>query len=376
MARTDVTSNLSLYVDSINGNNSNNGLTSGTAWLTLQYAINKVAGDYDIKPGSTITINVLQDITEYVLLKNYLGSPSNNQNGVVVDFNGKKFNGTSSLPCLQSVGCNTYYYFTNVVFVPASGQLAVHADASSRLSILNPTLDLSASNCSGIQSISHSEIDVYGTLTLKGGGFNAIAAAGNGYLEFNCTSVVFDSTPTTARFAYADHGGKIQIYGFTSTGNFNGLKWEADQISKVWQINSITWPAGAANGNNGVRQAKTAVRILQKDVSSTASTTVTGLPFKPTSAIFDAVFINGTGTVGAISRGYDDGTNKACVQNIVSSYAPGSNGSSSIAAYANGATDYMRGSISSFTEDGCVITWTKTGSPTGTYWIICTYFGS
>lgn len=97
--------------------------------------------------------------------------------------------------------------------------------------------------------------------------------------------------------------------------------------------------------------------------TSTASGTqaVTGVGFQPRAVIFLA---NQSGTK-EMSVGVDDGTTKGCVYQQTTAGNFGVNANAIVADESSGVNNYI-GSISSLDSDGFTISWTKTGSPTGT----------
>jgi hypothetical protein len=55
--RFKLTANTTFYVDAAGGSNSNNGLTSGTAWQTINFALNAIATNYDLA-GYAVTLQM------------------------------------------------------------------------------------------------------------------------------------------------------------------------------------------------------------------------------------------------------------------------------------------------------------------------------
>ena len=104
--------------------------------------------------------------------------------------------------------------------------------------------------------------------------------------------------------------------------------------------------------------------------TTTASGTqaVTGLGFTPKSLDFIAAIDGGTW----MSHGIDDGTTHLCHSYIVSASSNTANywSTYSIVMYDGAGTTMYQGIVSSLDVDGFTITWTKTGSPTGTITII------
>lgn len=64
--RLRLTSNINLYVNASTGNDSNNGQTSGTPWLTLQKAWNFIVNNLDLN-GFTVTVNCTGAFTTGVI---------------------------------------------------------------------------------------------------------------------------------------------------------------------------------------------------------------------------------------------------------------------------------------------------------------------
>jgi hypothetical protein len=111
-------------------------------------------------------------------------------------------------------------------------------------------------------------------------------------------------------------------------------------------------------GNSGV----SAIGTTTYDVSTASGTkTITGLAFQPSLVLF-MTCISAT---NAASWGWDNGTNKFSIsrRGTTADFVTSSvNSVTAIVSSGNSQT----GSISSFTSDGFVITFVKTGTPTGT----------
>ena len=68
--RTFVTQNMTIYVNPTTGNDANNGLTAGTAFLTIQAAINSVYRNYDWN-GHSCTIQLADGTYNYTTVAGY-----------------------------------------------------------------------------------------------------------------------------------------------------------------------------------------------------------------------------------------------------------------------------------------------------------------
>jgi len=95
-----------------------------------------------------------------------------------------------------------------------------------------------------------------------------------------------------------------------------------------------------------------------------ASTTqaVTGVGFKPTQVIFFTV-VDGGGALWSV--GFDNATNSIGFGGVGGTTSMAHNGSTAAIIRTDGSNS-QGGKISSFDADGFTITWTKTGTPTGT----------
>jgi hypothetical protein len=120
-------------------------------------------------------------------------------------------------------------------------------------------------------------------------------------------------------------------------------------------------------GTAGVVSALTvaqrmAIGQITKDISSAGTSVVSGLSFSPSMVIFVA---SGSDP-DEFSVGFDDGTTHVVIEALGTFIADSFDSASSFSIYllkAAGTT--YQGLISSLTADGFVITWTRTGTPTG-----------
>lgn len=101
-----------------------------------------------------------------------------------------------------------------------------------------------------------------------------------------------------------------------------------------------------------------------RDISTASGTqAITGVGFQPKAVIFLAV-VNATTQA---SIGVDDGTNYGAVAanagGVAGNFGPSTTASIVI---VTGASDNAVGKITTLGSDGFTLTWTKTGSPTGT----------
>ncbi len=136
---------------------------------------------------------------------------------------------------------------------------------------------------------------------------------------------------------------------------------------------------GLGNGTAATDSMAYGQRMKVKVVSTTydlttasGSQTVTGIGFTP-SAVFIMAGVNATSYV---SWGISDGTTNVAVADNGAVSAGTHTVSGSVAVYnIQGVGVYQSATIGSFTSGQFIITWTKSGAPTGTAGIYCLVVG-
>jgi hypothetical protein len=102
--------------------------------------------------------------------------------------------------------------------------------------------------------------------------------------------------------------------------------------------------------------------------TASGTQTWTGLSFQPSLVLFISA-VNGVGAT--YNFGFDNGTQQYGVfANTASSFT---STSFSVSIFTS-TSNFQRATITSFTSDGFVLTWTKTGTPTGTADIVALCF--
>lgn len=146
----------------------------------------------------------------------------------------------------------------------------------------------------------------------------------------------------------------------TIDASSNTLTISLDQLSNVVETSSAAGNHLLYNGSNWVNTSA----IVKVDTTTynvaTASGTqaITGIGFKPKSVHISAV-IHGS---DVFSDGFSDANIHRCVYRTLGAmYA----NNTATAIYIDGS-NYATGIVTSLDSDGFTITWTKTGSPTGT----------
>lgn len=167
----------------------------------------------------------------------------------------------------------------------------------------------------------------------------------------------------------AGKNGTISLTQTFITNLTNSFNKTYDLTTKAFDANysAQTFPNSSIN-DTVLRNytVKTAINNIQRDISLASGTqTVSGLAFKPSSVDF----VSNIDNAPQMSIGFDNGG-----AHVVSVYTPSLDGiNGHYHLYTAGSililidsTNYYSGQISSFTDDGFVISWTKTGNPTGT----------
>jgi len=281
-----------IYYVRKDGSNSNTGLadTAGGAFLTIQYAINQVAGalnlggyDVTIKVGAgtyaeTVSVNSPWDGNGTVTIEGNSGSPST----VIID-------GVSSTPAP---------YRANGIIVTNSGRLTVlsltviggmeatnHGTLTFNLCRFGAADAQLAAVDYGVINPGNYWIDASASthLNLSNGTYNA---------PFSPISITLAGTPAFTYFLLATDNSLYNVYGMTWLGTgATGTRYYIDSNSVVNFPVTISWPSGETYfpGNAKGIIDRTSVygpvptlTQVASDFSVTSSTTlvnVTGLTF-------------------------------------------------------------------------------------------------
>lgn len=171
--------------------------------------------------------------------------------------------------------------------------------------------------------------------------------------------------------------------GVLVTDSIGAPSWLQTIANRIFAGNSMGAPSFLATANNGVlvtdssgipsiaslikasnllplgNSGVSVIATTNYDLSTASGTkTITGLPFQPSLVIF----LCGVNSTTVASWGIDNGSASIGIGFNGSVYSLANNSVQLITSSGNA----QLGSISSFTGDGFVITFTKTGTPTGT----------
>jgi hypothetical protein len=160
------------------------------------------------------------------------------------------------------------------------------------------------------------------------------------------------------RSAYAQTIGRV-----TTADGINGT---ATNIT-LPSLGSLSFAVNSgANGYNILSRSLSNFFIgsfTRNLASSSGTQTVTGVGFQPRGVIFFAAVPS---VVGAASWGLDDGTNSEGIRGgtVAGEFNTQTDGGSIEVVISGG--NYQSASITTLNPDGFIVTWAKTGTPTGT----------
>jgi hypothetical protein len=226
--RTILGQTLNLFVTT-GGSDSNNGLTSGTAFLTLQHAANVAQNNYDTQ-GNNIIINVANGT--YTAGVTQIGPLVG---GGILEFVGNTTTPTSCALTMASTGYCFLAQYGAHLQVSGFSLTQTHGTTGT-----NPGICLGAS-LSGVIVTDHIQFNAaqYGhmvagsagyiqmttTYTIAGNAqYHMVAgSAGGQIVAISLSNVTLSGTPAFTAFLYAD-AGTIQVASTTWSGSATGLK--------------------------------------------------------------------------------------------------------------------------------------------------------
>lgn len=157
--------------------------------------------------------------------------------------------------------------------------------------------------------------------------------------------------------------------GTTFTKLFNWLT-DPQRNEKIFNSRLDDEFGGIATGLTTLAtQSASVIGSFTRDISlATGTQAITGAGFKPRAVIFLAGSVGGSSDNSA---GIDDGTNHSALVNL-NALAAGTFHISAVLSirFVQSGSDIYGGIIQSLDTDGFTISWTKTGSPTGTRTIL------
>lgn len=275
---------IDIYVNADTGSNSNSGLTSNTAFLTIQKAVDVLCANYYLI-NAVATIHVLAASNAYAVtqLKPYVGTwnpdPGTPSGGApdsgftcprILVYNGATVTGSSGLGCFVSVQAHPAWCIIVNGFLNANaGGYCIQADFGSTIYVAGSATGNFGNAGQGVFIAQwNSQIEILRGSTLRfsaGGGSGILARATRGgqilvqaggtpatFLLANAAGTAASSYSDCPNFttatAYADTDGLIDLsavaYSGVSNGGFGAVELTGAQIIDKHLIKSRVLGAG------------------------------------------------------------------------------------------------------------------------------------
>lgn len=244
--RERLTANRTYYV-ATTGSDSNDGLTAGTPFLTLQKAADTVMNTLDIQYGVVVTIQVADGTyTAGVVLRTLTGAGS-----VVL-----QGNTTTPANCVINVtggSCVTVTRANNYLIkgfkLLETGGYGVAVTYNSSCILQN--LDFGACSNRQVSAVYGSFVDMgFTSITLSGGSTTGIAVSDGSTVFCNGTTFTLSGTPAySGSFVSADTSGVVEFASASFTGSATGSRYSVTSNGLVWTNGqATTWLPGNAAG--------------------------------------------------------------------------------------------------------------------------------
>lgn len=212
------------YYVATTGSDSNDGLTVGTPFLTIQKAINIVCSTLDTAIYEVVIQVADGTYTAPLTLKQFLGGGSVTLRGNI----------TTPANCILSVAGNsvvtlgepcTWSIEGFKLTCTASGDLFRISGFGTRLNY--KLVDFGAAGWGHIRAINGASIVCSGNYSISGGGWGHFQTEGYGHIQCNVRTITITGTPAfIAAFAYNDRGfGLIDVFGNTFSGSATGARY-------------------------------------------------------------------------------------------------------------------------------------------------------
>ncbi|MBJ9695452.1 beta strand repeat-containing protein [Burkholderia cenocepacia] len=233
--RTRLTQNTNFYVNASTGNDNNDGLTSGTAWATLQNAWNVIQRSYDVA-GFVATINVAAGT--YAPLAG-IGSVVGSISASSVQFvaaGAANVTNTSLVACFYATG-GAQYTFSGPWTLVNNNAGASTAQASGAGSILIQGAGVTHGASAGSHLLAnvYGQVQVTGNYTVAGSSGSHCNAANAGAIGINSgITVTLSGTPAfSTAFAQANGLSQISAGGISFNGSATGSRYISQSNSLV-----------------------------------------------------------------------------------------------------------------------------------------------
>lgn len=245
-SRVRLSANTNFYINNSTGNDLNDGLSPGTAWLTPQHAWNTLQALYDLN-GFSATFNFADG--NYTTGFSAGGTLVGQGNGAVgVQLRGNTVtpgnvtftagSGISAIICRDNAAISIQGF---KITSTGTGAAGIEALSGGRVTINGP---MEYGACAGAQIASHDQgsINITNSYLVSGGGDAHYLAYSGGQLAGSGLTVTVSGGPTfVTAFAECNIVGAILMLGNTYSGGVTGSRFT------VTQNGVITTGGGGAN---------------------------------------------------------------------------------------------------------------------------------
>lgn len=244
------------YYVATTGSDSNDGLTSGTALLTVQAALDKAA-TVDLA-GNTLTVQIADGTYDQQLIIPALVGLKTEQQFVI--------HGNPTTPGNVVLTTSAQYAIAATVAAGVRCTLDSVGVAATNggygIAVTGGFLyhrNLNFGNCGSAHLVVNRNgvaLSRYETATISSGAGNSIYAAAGGFILFENCSIAINGTPNFWDcFAFADAGGQINAQNTTYSGAATGTRYKANAgIISTNGGGASFFPGSSAGStsNNGV----------------------------------------------------------------------------------------------------------------------------
>lgn len=228
--RLGLTANITLYV-AITGNDSNNGLSAGAPFLTIQKAIDVLHDTYDLN-GYVATVQVANGT--YAAGASASGPFAGAKGGGSVVLLGNA--GTPASVIINgSAGFGTYAgaAFTVNGFAFSGNAYGLLTSRHGRIAAQN--ISFGALTASHIYSEYMGEITITGAYAITGGAQRHFYATSKGIITANSSAPTLTGTPAFSNlFAEASNLGGLDAVGMTITGAATGKRYQVSENAVIY----------------------------------------------------------------------------------------------------------------------------------------------
>lgn len=232
--RTALTANTTYFV-STTGNNSNNGTSSGTAWLTIGHAMTVLStldfagfnvtvqlADGTYNENVTVPVTVGQVNSGALTIKGNTATPANvvvaGQNAFVGAFNAPPFTAVSL------TGITVNGFATNGYGIVSTGGSIV----------VGSNMVFGAAGFAQWAAVSGGQLQCSNNYTISGNSANHWSVVLNAALNVQNITITLTGTPAfSTAFANAEIGGVMQVNGNTFSGAATGTRYNADSNGAI-----------------------------------------------------------------------------------------------------------------------------------------------